>query len=188
MGAWGLRAALVMAVLASATVSAGGREGAGARVPEHLVLFPPIANATEQGARRRQLPREAMYAHGHDIRPPKSRDLAEEEYVCFRSPAVVSLKSGRVLLAFVEGRRLSCHEHGGPHHILLRTSVDGGRTWSYAGPVAAETDGRQGGGGVEGSAAPDRGHVGQVLLSAARLSFWPVALAPWARSLHSYAM
>ena len=61
-----LRSAVVLSVLASTSLStAGGSDG---RQPSHLILFPPIANATEREARRRQLPREALYAHGHDVR------------------------------------------------------------------------------------------------------------------------
>jgi hypothetical protein len=61
-----LRSAVVLSVLASTSVStAGGSDG---RQPSHLILFPPIANATEREARRRQLPHEALYAHGHDVR------------------------------------------------------------------------------------------------------------------------
>ena len=32
-------------------------------------------------------------------------------------------------MTLVEGRRLSCDEHGGPHQVLLRVSSDAGRTW-----------------------------------------------------------
>jgi len=53
-----LLSAVVLSVLASTVSTAGG----------HLILFPPIANATEREARRRQLPSEALYAHGHDVR------------------------------------------------------------------------------------------------------------------------
>ena len=54
-----LLSAVVLSVLASTSVSTAGG---------HLILFPPIANATEREARRRQLPSEALYAHGHDVR------------------------------------------------------------------------------------------------------------------------
>ena len=61
-----LLSAVVLSVLASTSVSTAGGHRSG--VFSHLILFPPIANATEREARRRQLPSEALYAHGHDVR------------------------------------------------------------------------------------------------------------------------
>ncbi|MEK9830646.1 MAG: sialidase family protein, partial [Schleiferiaceae bacterium] len=49
-------------------------------------------------------------------------------YACFRIPAIVQWESGE-LYAFAEGRRENCADFGDVD-ILMRTSVDGGTTWS----------------------------------------------------------
>ena len=103
------------------------------KLPAHHILFPPVQNATLRALRQRT-PHEAMYAHGHDSnRRAISRNIDDEDYACFRSPVIASLNRGQVLIALVEGRRISCHEHGGPHHILMRISNDGGETWEGEG-------------------------------------------------------
>jgi hypothetical protein len=112
---------------------------------EHHVVFPPIQNASARArGRGQELPREALYAHGHGVRPVKTRHIDDEDYVCFRSPVLVALGRGQAMITFVEGRRISCDEHGGPHHILLRSSTDGGKTW------AQSTDGTETDGGAYG--------------------------------------
>ena len=52
----------------------------------------------------------------------------EGGYYCFRIPALLFTASG-TLLAFAEGRRGSCADHGDVH-IVLKRSSDSGRTWS----------------------------------------------------------
>jgi sialidase-1 len=54
-----------------------------------------------------------------------------EGYACYRIPAVLSLTS-QSLLAFAEGRRFSCDDHGW-NDIVTKVSTDGGKTW---GPLA----------------------------------------------------
>jgi sialidase-1 len=49
-------------------------------------------------------------------------------YACFRIPAIVQWEPGE-LYAFAEGRRENCADFGDVD-ILMRTSVDGGTTWS----------------------------------------------------------
>ena len=65
------------------------------RLLDYQVLFPPIQNASII-ARRHELPREALYAHGHGVRRAKTRHVDEEDYVCFRSPALAALSRGQV--------------------------------------------------------------------------------------------
>ncbi len=53
---------------------------------------------------------------------------AESGYQCFRIPAVVRAPSG-LLLAFAEGRGNNCGDFGDVD-IVLKTSADGGSTWT----------------------------------------------------------
>ena len=70
----------------------------------------------------------------------------EGGYVCYRIPAIVRAPSG-ALLAFAEGRVAHCGDFGDVD-IVLRTSLDNGRTWSSlrraADSVAMSVSGRSG--------------------------------------------
>jgi sialidase-1 len=52
----------------------------------------------------------------------------EAGYSCFRIPAIVQTKEG-TLLAFAEGRQLSCEDNGDVD-IVMKRSADGGLSWS----------------------------------------------------------
>lgn len=52
----------------------------------------------------------------------------ESNYACFRIPAIVRSPQG-LLMAFAEGRRHSCSDFGDVD-IVLKTSTDGGHSWS----------------------------------------------------------
>ncbi|WP_298332796.1 sialidase family protein [Haloactinopolyspora sp.] len=82
-------------------------------------------------------------------------------YTCFRIPAVVEAADGTIL-AFAEGRVADCGDHG-DIDLVLRRSLDGGRTW---GPLEVVIDGA---GDTRGNPAPvvDR-ETGRVVL----LSTW----------------
>ena len=58
----------------------------------------------------------------------------ESGVAAFRIPGLLSFaskKSGdRVLLAYAEGRVNSCVDFGGTHTVVLKRSIDRGRTWS----------------------------------------------------------
>ena len=50
-----------------------------------------------------------------------------EGYACFRIPAIIS--SGKTVLAFAEGRKGGCSDTGNID-LVLKRSVDGGKSWS----------------------------------------------------------
>ncbi|MES2427521.1 MAG: sialidase family protein [Bacteroidota bacterium] len=52
----------------------------------------------------------------------------ESGYSCFRIPAIITTKKG-VLLAFAEGRKKDCGD-AGDIDLVLKRSVDGGKSWS----------------------------------------------------------
>ncbi len=60
----------------------------------------------------------------------------EEGYCAYRIPALLTTRQGTVL-AFYEGRQNSFRD-AGVIHVMLRRSVDGGRTWTSQQVVAAE--------------------------------------------------
>jgi sialidase-1 len=53
----------------------------------------------------------------------------QEGYACFRIPSIVRASDGS-LLAFAEGRRDNCGDHGGVIRIVLKRSTDNGQTWN----------------------------------------------------------
>jgi sialidase-1 len=54
--------------------------------------------------------------------------LGADGYACYRIPALLALPDGR-LLAFAEGRKNNCQDFGNVD-IVLKTSRNGGKTWS----------------------------------------------------------
>ncbi|MEL6192482.1 MAG: sialidase family protein [Bacteroidota bacterium] len=52
----------------------------------------------------------------------------EEGYACYRIPAVISPEEGK-LIAFAEGRKRGCSDTG-DIDLVMKTSEDGGQTWS----------------------------------------------------------
>ena len=74
-----------------------------------------------------------------EIPGPEQTDLftgAQGGYHSYRIPALVTSKKGTVL-AFVEGRKDSAADHG-HNEILLRRSLDGGKTWTPVQLVARD--------------------------------------------------
>ncbi len=66
-----------------------------------------------------------------EIAGPEQTDLfigAQDGYQSYRIPALITTQKGTVL-AFVEGRKDSAADHG-HNEILLRRSLDGGKTWA----------------------------------------------------------
>lgn len=61
-------------------------------------------------------------------------ESGKEGSATFRIPAIIQLKTGK-LLAFAEGRRKGAGDFGDVN-IVLKTSVDGGKTWSDLQDVA----------------------------------------------------
>ncbi|ARH94053.1 sialidase family protein [Streptomyces sp. MOE7] len=82
----------------------------------------------------------------------------EKGYFCFRIPAVVTSTHG-TLLAFAEGRRHDCGDSG-DIDLVVKRSIDGGRTW---GPLQVVNHGD---GDTHGNPAPlvDR-RTGRILLA-----------------------
>ncbi|TXS49081.1 sialidase [Streptomyces sp. t39] len=74
----------------------------------------------------------------------KSRPFAVggDGYTCFRIPSIITTRSG-ALLAFAEGRVDTCDDIG-HNDIVVKKSVDGGRTWGaltvVAGAAAGDDD------------------------------------------------
>jgi len=64
----------------------------------------------------------------------------KEGYSCFRIPALVVLggSGGDELLAFAEGRKLSCADHGW-NDLVSKRSLDGGATWGALHVVRSES-------------------------------------------------
>jgi len=60
---------------------------------------------------------------------------SDSTYSCFRIPALVTLKSG-VLVVFAEGRRGSCNDFGHVD-IVMRRSEDKGKSWTTQKVVAS---------------------------------------------------
>lgn len=57
-------------------------------------------------------------------------EKGQDEYSCFRIPAIVQSKAG-TLLAFAEARKNSCSDTGNID-LVVKRSEDGGKTWSRA--------------------------------------------------------
>jgi len=93
-------------------------------VPALLALWALLAGC---GAGRKVQQQKA------EIPGPEQTDLfigAQGDYQSYRIPALVTTPKGTVL-AFVEGRKDSAADHG-HNEILLRRSLDGGKTWTPA--------------------------------------------------------
>jgi hypothetical protein len=78
-----------------------------------------------------------------DLFTPAMNDTAGMSYNCFRIPSMVWVASNSaalhgVLLAFAEGRRLSCNDRGDVR-IVMRRSDDGGAHWSAIEQVQVES-------------------------------------------------
>ena len=74
-----------------------------------------------------------------EIPGPEQTDLfigTQGDYNSYRIPALVTTQKGTVL-AFVEGRKDSAADHG-HNEILLRRSLDGGKTWTPVQVVASD--------------------------------------------------
>ncbi|HCO84500.1 MAG TPA: exo-alpha-sialidase, partial [Arenibacter sp.] len=56
-----------------------------------------------------------------------------EDYKCFRIPAVVTTNNG-TLLAFAEGRKNGCSDTG-DIDLVMKRSTDGGKTWGKLGVI-----------------------------------------------------
>ena len=65
-------------------------------------------------------------------------ESGKDENAAYRIPAIIKLKSGK-LLAFAEGRRKGAGDFGDVN-IVLKTSVDGGKTWLAMKDVAENDD------------------------------------------------
>ena len=66
-----------------------------------------------------------------EIPGPEQTDLfvgGQGRYHTIRIPALITTPKGTVL-AFAEGRKDNAADHG-PHDIVLRRSLDGGKTWA----------------------------------------------------------
>lgn len=62
----------------------------------------------------------------------------KDGYACFRIPALIALPGGALLL-FAEGRLYSCADHGFVD-LVVKSSSDGGATWSPLRVVHRESD------------------------------------------------
>ena len=71
-----------------------------------------------------------------DVYSSTMNDTAGVSYACFRIPSLVKLSDGQ-LIAFAEGRRGSCADHGDVR-IVSRSSSDGGKTWGRISQVLSE--------------------------------------------------
>lgn len=61
-----------------------------------------------------------------------------EGYACYRIPALLTLPAPGQLLAFAEGRRYSCGDHGYVD-LVVKSSLDGGATWGPLRKVYGES-------------------------------------------------
>jgi sialidase-1 len=61
-----------------------------------------------------------------------------EGYACYRIPALVRLPTSGDLLAFAEGRRFNCDDHGWVD-LVLKRSTDGGASWGALAVVHGES-------------------------------------------------
>lgn len=64
-------------------------------------------------------------------------EKGKDGYACFRIPAIVQTRSG-TLLAFAEGRKLSCADHGW-NDLVMKRSTDNGTSWSALEVVHSES-------------------------------------------------
>eukprot|EP00927_Polykrikos_kofoidii_P072254 TRINITY_DN68394_c0_g1_i1.p1 TRINITY_DN68394_c0_g1~~TRINITY_DN68394_c0_g1_i1.p1 ORF type:complete len:463 (-),score=66.45 TRINITY_DN68394_c0_g1_i1:55-1266(-) len=72
-----------------------------------------------------------------DVFVSGDRDQDGHGYVCFRAPALVTTKSGR-LMAFAEGRRHEDCDDASGSSLVLRSSIDGGSSWGSLRKVYGE--------------------------------------------------
>lgn len=59
-------------------------------------------------------------------------------YACYRIPALVRLPASGALLAFAEGRRYSCNDHGWVD-LVVKRSTDGGASWGALTVIHSES-------------------------------------------------
>ncbi len=106
----------------------------------NVLIFPAVlALAMLLGGCNRQQKVQQQPA----IPGPRQTDLfvaGQGGYSCYRIPSLITTSKG-VVLAFVEGRKNSCSDHG-DNDILMRRSTDGGKTW---GPVRVVMNARNAG-------------------------------------------
>jgi hypothetical protein len=88
------------------------------------------------------------FAHaeaGTAVSPLVDMDLFESGdrgYACFRLPNLVKLRPRGHMLAIAQGHKFDCTD-GGRMDILLRRTLDGGRTWSAIEFVYGESTAKQ---------------------------------------------
>jgi len=62
----------------------------------------------------------------------------EEGYACYRIPAIVIHPTTGELIAFAEGRKFNCNDHGWVD-LVEKRSLDGGSTWSRLAVIRSES-------------------------------------------------
>src|SRR5579862_2179416 len=75
---------------------------------------------------------ESLLAGSADSHSSEMTDVfraGADGYSCFRIPAMISTRSG-VILAIADGRITNCADIPNPIDLVLKRSVDNGKTWS----------------------------------------------------------